>query len=633
MPARIIETNDAAFEAVDVDTFDLDIIENALRNARHEMDAVLFRTAMSPGIREQHDEFPMIANREGKMIVGQFGACIRVFLDAYEGEIREGDVFLTNDPYSCNGAISHSPDWLVIRAIYKDGRVIGWAAMFGHMTDTGGRSPGSMPTDAQQIFEEGILIPPTKIYNSGKRNDEILTLILRNCRMPHWNRADLDALVAGCGLAARRVIEISERFGDDVYFSSLEQLLQRTRSAMRQIILSGIPEAKQYFEDYLDDDGVGMGPYKIACSMWREGEKMILDFEGTDPQSKSSVNFYCNEDMTKMHCGVFLIMLADPQILFNDGFYDLMEVRIPKGTLFNPVWPAALSCRTHGLARCMDVLAGLFGQSNPDYLCAAGFSASPHFLYSGYDERGEWFQLFHIAFGGVAAAPSGDGADGHGMWPDFTNVPSEHLEAIVPLRIDVHAVIPDSGGPGLHRGGNGVHTAYRILNEGQISIHDDRWLTHPWGVNGGLPAARSSKVIERRDGSREVLGAKCDRLDVMPGDVVHYRTWGGGGWGDPLMRPVEKVAFDVEAGLVSVEGAGRYGVVIGADTKVDPAATQTLRAKMAEQRGPIELFDRGGTLKELLARCELETGLPAPRRPTFPRWVRVAGETAVAQGM
>ncbi len=622
MPATVIESNDTPFRRVDVDPVDLDIIENALRSARHEMDAVLFRTAMSPGIREQHDEFPLIANRDGKMVVGQFGAFISVFLKAYDGEIEDGDVFLTNDPYSCDGAISHTPDWLVLMPIYRDGRVVGWSAMFGHMTDTGGRTPGSMPTDANQIYEEGILIPPTKIYRGGVRQEEILKLILYNCRMAHWNRCDLDALIAGCRLAGQRVVELCERFGDDVYASALEALLERTRRAMRQIILTGIPEERQSFEDYLDDDGAGMGPYKIACSMWREGDKMILDFEGTDPQSSSSVNFYCNEEMTKMHCGVFLIMLADPQILFNDGFYDLMEVRIPEGSLYKPIKPAALSCRTHGLARCMDVLAGLFGQGNPDFLCAAGFSASPHFLFSGYDERGEWFQLFHIAFGGIAAAPSGDGADGHGMWPDFTNVPSEYLESILPLRIEVNEVISDSGGPGLHRGGNGVHTAYRVLSAGEISIHDDRWLTHPWGVNGGLPAERSRKFIERTDGTSEVLPSKCDRVAVEAGDVVHYLTWGGGGWGDPLTRPVEKVAFDVEAGLVTRAGAERYGVVLRDDSSVDEAATAALRERLDRARGNVPLFNRGGEIDDLIARCKEETGLDPPQPPVFPDWVR-----------
>ena len=627
MPATVIETNHSRFERVSVDPVDIDIIENALKSARQEMDTVLFRTAMSPGIREQHDEFPLIANPDGKMVVGQFGAFIRAFLNVYEGAIQEGDVFLTNDPYSCDGAISHTPDWLVLMPIYKEGRVIGWAAMYGHMTDTGGRVPGSMPTDAQQIYEEGIIIPPTKIYDKGILQEEILTLILHNCRMPHWNRCDLDALIAGCRLAGRRVIELSERFGDDVYYSALEELLERTRRAMRELIVNNISEEKQYFEDWVCDDGLGMGPYRIACAMWREGEKMILDFAGTDPQSMAAINFYANEEMMKMYCGVFMIYLADPQILFNDGFYDLMELRVPNGTLITPRKPAALSGRTHTLCRVDDVLSGLFGQSNPDYLCAAGFSASPHFLFSGHNERGEWFQQYQIGFGGIAGKPSGDGADGHGMWPDFTNVPNEFVEALYPLRIEIYEAIPDSGGPGLHRGGNGVRTDYRFLSAGQVSIHDDRWLTHPWGVKGGLPGGRSSKILVRADGTEIALPSKCDRVKVAPGDILHFRTWGGGGWGDALERPPEKVLFDVEGGLVSIKGARRYGVVIttrGDELTVDAEATAALRDDMRSQRGeePLPLFDKGGTIDELIARCREDTGLDPPRPPVCPDWVR-----------
>ena len=157
MAAKIIQRNQTPYQTTDVDTVTIDIIESALRNARFEMDTVLFRTAMSPGIREQHDEFPMIANVEGKMVVGQFGSFIWGFMQGYDGTIEEGDVFLTNDPYSVNGAVSHANDWLMLMPIYKDGRLLAWAAMFGHMTDIGGKVPGSLPTDARQIYEEGIL--------------------------------------------------------------------------------------------------------------------------------------------------------------------------------------------------------------------------------------------------------------------------------------------------------------------------------------------------------------------------------------------------------------------------------------------------------------------------------------------
>src|SRR6478736_4609991 len=172
--AQIIEHANGAVTAVDVDVVTLDIIENALRNARYEMDEVLFRTALSPGIREQHDEFPLIADPAGKMVVGQFGLSIPDFLDGFAGDIKDGDVLLTSDPYACGAAISHANDWLIVVPIFKDGRVVGWASMFGHMSDVGGKTPSSMPTDAQTIYEEGVVIPPFKLYRKGQINDDAL---------------------------------------------------------------------------------------------------------------------------------------------------------------------------------------------------------------------------------------------------------------------------------------------------------------------------------------------------------------------------------------------------------------------------------------------------------------------------
>ena len=178
MPANIVETNSAPFNRVDVDTVTVDIIENALRNVRVEMDAVLFRTAMSPGIREQGDCFPMVANKDGKMVVGQFGSFIYGFMEAYEGDIEEGDVILTNDPYMCNAAVSHLPDWIVLVPIFKDGRHMAWSAMFGHMSDNGGMVPGSIPIKAETIYQEGIRIPPIRLVRRGELDRDVLDLVL-----------------------------------------------------------------------------------------------------------------------------------------------------------------------------------------------------------------------------------------------------------------------------------------------------------------------------------------------------------------------------------------------------------------------------------------------------------------------
>ena len=623
MPATIIETNSTPLQSIEVESVTVDIIENALKNAREEMDAVLFRTAMSPGIREQGDCFPMIANKDGKMVVGQFGSFIGPFLSVFDAEIEEGDVILTNDPYLCNAAVSHLPDWLVLVPVFKQGRHIAWSAMFGHMSDNGGMVPGSIPINATTIYQEGIRIPPVKLYKKGVLQHDLLELVLHNVRTSQWNRFDLNALVAACNTAAKRCVEIAERFGDDVFTSTMDVMLQRNYDAMKAVIAMIVPEEKREFTDYLCDDGMGMGPYKIHCTMWREGDKAIFDFEGTSPQAQSSVNFFLNEDMFKMFFGSFTINIVDPQIAFNDGFYDLVDVRIPEGTLLKPRYPAALSGRTHALGRIFDVLGALLGMGAPnDLLNAAGFSDSPHLFFSGYDTRegkgDEWFQLFQIGFGGVPGRPVGDGPDGHSLWPGFTNVPNEFIESYFPLRIERYEIIPDSGGAGLHRGGNGLSVAYRFLVDGEVGIHDERWMTYPWGVNGGDPGMRSTKRLVRVDGSEEWLPAKCEDIKVKAGDILYFNTWGGGGWGDPLARSPELVALDVRRGLVSRDGAKRYGVVIADSGAVDTSATERLRQSLATERGEItEIFNFGGTIEEIKSRCLVETHLPAPETPVF----------------
>ena len=617
MTATIIQTNNQPLESIDVDGVTVDLIENALRNAREEMDAVLFRTAMSPGIREQGDCFPMIANVEGKMVVGQFGSFIGPFLSVYDAEIEEGDIILTNDPYLCNAAVSHLPDWVVLVPIFRHGRHIAWSAMFGHMSDNGGMVPGSIPIEATTIFQEGIRIPPTKLYKKGVLQEDLLELILHNVRTPQWNRFDLNALVAACNTAAKRVVELAERFGDDVLYSTMDTMLQRNYDAMKHIIGMFIPEEPREFEDYICDDGMGMGPYRIKCTLWREGDKAIFDFAGTDPQAQSSVNFFLNEDMFKMFFGSFTINVVDPQIVFNDGFYDLVDVRIPEGTLLKPKYPAALSGRTHALGRIFDILGALLGMGAPEMMLnAAGFSDSPHLFYSGYDKKGKWFQLFQIGFGGVPGRPVGDGPDGHSLWPGFTNVPNEFIESYFPLRIERYETIPDSGGAGLHRGGNGLSVAYRFLADGQIGIHDDRWLTYPWGVLGGETGRRSTKRLVRNDGSEEWLPAKVEGIKVEEGDVLYFNTWGGGGWGDPFVREPELVKIDVDRGLVTEEGARRYGVVVE-NGAVNIEATSALREQLVADRSDISLFNRGGTVEELRSRCLAETHMPAPVAPTF----------------
>ena len=595
-PAPRTEARGAARAASpSLDPVTLDLIENALRNARHEMDAVLFRSAMSPVIREQHDEFPMITDPQGRMIVGQFGSYVLEMLAEQAFELEPGDVILQSDPYKCGGAISHINDWMVLIPIFFEGDLVGFSSMFGHMMDVGGPVPGSMPTAATSIFGEGIRIPPIKIYSRGMPNEAALAILMNNTRTPEMNYSDLMAIIAGSRTGEKRVIEICERFGTGTYRRACEALLERTDRAMRTLIVKNLPTEPQSFEDYIDDDGVGNGPFRMKLTVWREGEHAYFDWTGTDAQAPGPINFYLHEGMFKMFIGVYMIMVFDPQILFNDGFYDLIHVTLPKGSLVHPDFPAALGCRTHALARQFDVLGGALSRHAPEMATAAGYGSSPHFLYSGVDSDGRPFQLMEILYGGIPGRPIGDGMDGHSWWPLFENIPTEYLESYYPMVIEGYASLPDTGGAGRHRGGNGVEKVYRLLEPGEISIHDDRHQSQPWGILGGRPGAVSEKWLVHADGRRTPLESKVDNVKVVPGDRIVFRTAGGGGWGDPLERDPASVHADVRRRLMTAQTAEReYGVVLsGGGAALDEAATQERRESLRRSRGPLPTYDFG----------------------------------------
>ena len=578
-----------------VDPITLDIIENALMNARHEMDGVVMRISLSPVIREQHDAFPMICNERGQMVVGQFGSYIPAIVENYQNDIHDGDVFVWNDPYACKGSISHNNDWCVMMPIFHDGVLVGFSSMFGHMVDVGGKVPGSMPFDARTIWEEGLRVPPVRIYDKGVLNQGVLDIMLNNSRTPDMNRSDLMALIAGVRTAGTRVRELCDRFGRDTYMTACDLLLDRTREAMRALIHKYIPEEPVSFTDYVDDDGLGNGPFKMTLSIYRRGDIAVFDWTGTDPQAEGPINFHIHEGLCKLFFGVYMIMAFDPEMLFNEGFYDLFEIVLPEGSLLNPRFPAPLSNRLNTHTRFFDCQAGALGQRAPHLSMAAGYGTSPHFIFAGHDGDDKYFQLMELLFGGVPGRPRGDGLDGHAWWPLFSATPIEYIENYYPVMVDGYRPVKDSGGAGLHRGGAGIEKVYRLLEPGTVSIHDDREIVPPWGINGGHFGGTSSKWVVRRDGSEpEQLPSKIDDFPVKPGDRVIFRTAGSGGWGDPLERDPALVARDVHHDLVSPELAEHaYGVVLRDGAVVDAEATAELRARMREERGAPEPFSFG----------------------------------------
>jgi 5-oxoprolinase (ATP-hydrolysing) len=521
----IVHTKESATQLVNEQPLIPTLIASALQSIRREMDTLMLRCAMSPAIREQQDEFNVITNTRGQMLVGQFGSFIQQFLNGWEGTVEEGDIFVTNDVYQIDGAVSHLNDVIVLLPIHYEHQLVGWAANFGHLTDVQGRVPGSMSINASTIYEDGLQIPIVKLYDKGVYNEGLASLFLRNSRMPQWFRSDLVALITACRTAASRVNELCKRYGVELYEAATDYLLDQNRAAVKAIIDQKIGPERCSFTDFIDDDGQGVGPYAICCSMQKEGDKLVFDWDGTSPQTNTSMNFYLSKTMFKIFIGYYLLAIYDPHCVVNDGFHDLLDIRIPTGTILRPVRPAAVSCRTHLLGRIMDVMQALFGQRNAAYRCAAGFSDSPYLFYSGFKPDGEFYLMFQIGFGGVPARPIGDGPDCHCLFPAIKSVPAESIELYFPVIIEANEALADSGGAGFFRGGNAQRTIYRWLCEGDVSIHDDRWLVKPWGVNGGKPGSRSRKIIyrnnsygtEREKENMQLVQAKLDHLHVYPG--------------------------------------------------------------------------------------------------------------------
>lgn len=603
-----------------IDQVTLDIIENALKNIRYEMDRVLVTTAVSPIIREQADEFPLIADRKGRMIVGQFGSPVDTVLahSPYRVEdLKDGDVIATNDPYMMDGSTSHLPDILLVRPIFYDGDHIGYALQWGNLMDVGGSTAGSIPIDARSIYEEGVRMPPVKLYDGGKLNEDVLRFFCHNSRTPRETRADIMAIAAGTAAGAQRVKDICDRFGKDTYLEACDALLDRTRRSVIELIRKYIPEGQRFeFEDYTDDDGLGNGPIKLKLAMWREGDTLNLDWTRTDAQVPGPVNFLLNKRMFQMFAGVFLISAFDPTILFNDGYEDIINVTIPEGSVLQPKDPAPLSNRLVVMARLFDVLGAVYAKAI-GFQVSGSYGTSPNFVYSGVKPTGEPFQTMEILYGGIPAIMGKDGLDGHSWWPEFLAVPAEYMETYYPLIVEEYRARIDSGGAGLYRGGCGIKKVYRFLADGRITYQDDRYHTYPYGVGGGKPGASSKKTLIRANGETVELPSKVRDVPVYAGDRLIFETAGAGGVGDPLERDPELVAKDVRWNLVSREAARRdYGVVLKDDGSVDAAATEAERAKIRATRGPLPEFDHG----DLPPLEELSRIVAATRR-TFNEWL------------
>ncbi|KAK8049447.1 hypothetical protein PG994_011177, partial [Apiospora phragmitis] len=459
------------------------LVGSALQAVRMEMDTLALRCSMSPGIREQQDEFNVVTNEKGQMLIGQFGSFIGQFLRGWEkvgGTINEGDIFITNDPYSTEGAISHLNDVIILLPIYYEHEIAGCAANFGHLSDVGGKVPGSMSVSSSTIFEDGVQIPICKLYKGGAYNADIMDILCRNSRMPDWYRSDIAALVSSCKTAGSRICELVDRFGLEIYQASCEELLKRNQMAVSKLIETQFGDEEAVFTDFIDDGGNGeLGPFAIKCKMTKEDNKLKFNFDGTSAQSNTAINFYVSPTMFKMFVGYYLLAVFDPHCVVNEGLYDYIEVDFPEGSILLPVRPAALSCRTHLLGRIMDVIQALMGQHNKAYRAAAGFSDSPHFFYSGFKPDGRLTDPLH------AARRQGRAGE------------IESLRAELKAK---HVEYPSI----YNRGGLLDELRARCLEETGLPAPKAQWSEEPYGPHANLPYVKEWFKTRKAEGDFKV---------------------------------------------------------------------------------------------------------------------------------
>jgi N-methylhydantoinase B len=583
----------------------VEIVEGTLASVEKEVETAIARTARSPMIRDAHDFRAGIHDRRMRKLTGRsYSALVQPIVRDFPLEtMRPGDVFFHNDVYLSEGGIGHLPDLCVTVPVFCDepeGRgstVVAFVQAFGHHDDIGGAVPGSMPSHARSAFEEGLMVPPIKLWDQGVPNDAALRIMTRNSRMPDSLAGDLDAECSACLMGARRLGELFARYGRDAVEACFDAIIDKTTETFRREILSKIPDGTHVWEDYAEHDGVD--PPRLHAqriTLTKAPDKIIIDFTGTSPQAKGPINHagdYADGVFLKKWLAPVLRNLADTpermaELDVNEGVVPLIEMRFPgKGTLLTPVFPAPTNARTFVILRLLGVLAGVLAKATGGRMPAD----QETIRYTGvYGSEPEPYLMREVLGGGSGGRYYADGEDTIHVVPDSRNIPVEFAEARWPFLVERLGLAVDSGGPGEFRGGLGYDKHIRMLRDAHYMSIADRSILSCWGVNGGRAGQPFRVEIEGR-----AMEGLVDDHPVRAGEVIRIRTTGGGGWGDPLNRPPEKVAADVRDGKVSAQGArDDYGVVLRpGETEADPEATAGLRARMRAGRGPVAFFDRG----------------------------------------
>ncbi len=576
------------------DPIEFELFKNALFSVADEMALTVFRTTYSGVLKDNMDYSTALFDGEGVLVaqgltlpghLGSMPTAIAAVKTAFAGRIQPGDVYILNDPFA--GGM-HLPDVFVFKPIFEpaeeEGGPIAWAGTVCHHTDVGGRVPGSNASDSTEIYQEGLRIPPLKLYDEGRRNETLFALIEKNVRVPVKVFGDLRAQLAACHIAEAAMLDIRAHYGREKlaqYMTELVDYAERmTRAAIRDL-----PDGVYDFLDHIDDDGIDVGrPIPLKVTITKSGDGVLVDWTGTSPQVKGAINNTLSYTKSASYCAIRSIL---PQnIPTNEGVFRAISVTAPAGTIANGVLPAA--CAARGLTgfRMVDCMFGALAKMLPDQVFAASDGGNTGVSIGGYHTDRTPFIYVDFTCCAWGARPYADGLDGNShIYANMASQPIEVTETEQPLQITAYEFIPDAMGPGKWRGGAPFRREYKLLaDEAVLQVRSDRRDFRPFGLYGG-GAGQPSMNYLNPDVNPAPLPSKLT-MNMKQGDLFRHEVAGAGGWGDPLERDPALVLKDVRNEFVSLRTArAEYGVALaGGPLAVDAVATAALRQRMRAQR-------------------------------------------------
>ncbi len=538
-----------------------ELLRNALASICDEMYVALMKSAYSTNIKERKDHSTALFDASGRVVVqgesmplhlASMLGLVEVVLEKYGRDgMREGDMFLSNDPYVGRG--SHLPDVAIAAPVFKGGELVMFACNIAHHSDIGGMSPGSMAGGMTEIFQEGLRIPPIRLFEGGKLKRDVMDLILLNVRVPEERLGDYNAQIASNRLGLRRCDMLLDRWGRERVTRGCDAIIaavaRRTRASIRELA-DGIYE----FEDVVDDDGLSRKNIRIKVRITVSGDGIEFDFDGTGPQVEGNNNVtMAGLQAACLYC---MKVLLDPDCPQNHGMLDPVTIKAPEGSIVNAAFPAASAARAQTCQRIVDVVLGALAPAYPERVVAAGNGANTSAAFFGQGRDGKYYVYLETLGGGAGARFYRDGSDGIQVhMTNTSNLPIESLETEYPLMIERYELVTDSGGAGRFRGGLGIRRDYRpIGHTTTFSGQGERFVNRPWGLFGGGPAMTGRFATIAVDGEERRLGTKPSAQKIPPGTVVSVVTAGGGGFGTPS----ERSTTDLEEDLANGKFSGRF---------------------------------------------------------------------------